>query len=167
MAIPLGAFISFSAYLEGSRLPSEQPAVWHGADIWRAAARQPADARGAVAFTRGAAGNATEIVPGISLTAQRVEAGMRAGLHRHSFWHLYHVAGGSGHVILGDESNRVQVTAGDWLFVPAWHPHAVDNRAGTAPLDLFALQNLPHCAALGNLARADERQSIELTYADA
>lgn len=167
MRIDSGTFMSFSTYLDAARLPQERPAVWRADATWHAARQRSGDARGSVALTRDDAHSSGEVAPGLSLTAQRVEHGVYAPLHRHSFWHLYIVQSGSGHIAIEDEANRLPIAPGDWVFVPAWCAHALDNRDGDIPLELFALQNLPQSAALGNLARADRSRPIELTYADA
>ncbi|ALK34051.1 cupin domain-containing protein [Burkholderia plantarii] len=165
MPIQEGTFMSFSAYLDGTRPLPEAPAIWRRDATWRTVGLQPRHARGSVALTRAATRDATEAAPGLSLTAQRVEPGMHAPLHSHSFWHLYSVLSGQGCLLLDDAVGRLAISPGDWVFVPAWCSHAIDNRDGLVALELYALQNVPQNAALGNLARAEPGQPIHLTYA--
>lgn len=165
MIVEDGGLIPFAQYLEHARAPQARPALWRGADIWQAASEHAGHARGATALTPGGTSGAPAAAPGISLTAQIVEPGSHAPAHSHSFWHLYFVQRGEGHIAIDGESELLHLRAGDWLFVPAWCVHAVDNRAGKVPFELFVLQNLPQNAALGNLARADQGQPIQVTYA--
>ena len=164
MIVQEGRLIPFVEYLERARPQRERPVIWHSRDIWAAANEHGGHARGSVALTRDSAADKTAIAPGLSLTAQIVEPGTHAPVHSHSFWHLYFVQRGEGHIAIDSELDLQSLHTGDWLFVPAWCVHAIDNRAGTVPLELIVLQNLPQNAALGNLARADQDKPIQLTY---
>jgi gentisate 1,2-dioxygenase len=99
--------------------------------------------------------DAAEVAPGLSLAVQTVLPSSATGSHRHSFWHLYWVASGTGEVLLEKNESRY-ITTGDIVYVPPWCSHSYSNSDSAAPLVLFALQNLPQLAALGVLMREEE-----------
>jgi gentisate 1,2-dioxygenase len=109
---------------------------------------------------------AATAAPGISLTIQSVQAGTRLPPHRHSFWHLYTVLDGSGGILVEDDIQPLPLASNDWIFIPAWCAHALDNSDGRVPLVLAALQNLPQSAAIGSLLRQERDDVPQLVYAN-
>ncbi|CAG9251916.1 Cupin domain-containing protein [Paraburkholderia unamae] len=118
--------------------------------------------------------DASEAAPGVSLTVQIVEPARDTQAHRHAFWHLYVVVTGCGiaHVdeagtpidALSSDESAYPLAAGDALYVPPWAAHRFENPHRSAPLVLYALQNLPQLAALGTLVREASHGGIAHVY---
>jgi len=66
----------------------------------------------------------------------RIPSGKCNELHRHAHETLIHIMSGTGSVEIGD--TRVQVKAGDTVFVPRWTMHRSSN-IGTEELTYFAV----------------------------
>jgi gentisate 1,2-dioxygenase len=152
--------------LEQTRRPKLGPVLWRAQDINAAVQASPASGRGSVALSHDQLRESGAVAPGLSLTIQSVQAGARLPPHRHSFWHLYTVLSGSGGIVLEDDPQRLPLAHNDWIFIPAWCAHALDNSESRTPLLLAALQNLPQNAAIGSLLRQEQDDAPQLIYAN-
>ncbi|HKV00063.1 MAG TPA: cupin domain-containing protein [Vineibacter sp.] len=150
-----GQIVGFDAYLRRALRATPKAVVWPGNDIRHELSARAHGERGTLALVNPDLGDAGAVAPGLSLAVQVVRPGDCTRTHAHSFWHLYLVQEGHGVVDLGDCVGARPLVAGDILLLPAWCPHAFDNRDGTADLVLIALQNLPQCAALGSVLVRD------------
>ena len=160
-----GSLLAFAQYLQQTRRPREKPVIWRAQDISSAVSAMPVGDRGSVALSHGRPGEVGVAAPGLSLTIQSLPAGTRLAPHRHSFWHLYTVMSGAGAILLDDDATPLRLARNDWIFVPAWCQHALDNSGGRVPLTLAALQNLPQNAAIGSLLRQEKDQEPQVIYA--
>lgn len=165
--IETGSLLAFGDYLERARRPKLAPVLWRARDISAAVEAEPGSGRGSVALSQAHPDAAGAVAPGLSLTIQSVQAGVRVPPHQHSFWHLYTVLGGSGGILLEDNTQPLALALNDWIFVPAWCTHALDNSSGSTPLVLAALQNLPQNAAIGSLLRQEQDDVPQVVYANA
>lgn len=160
-----GGLVAFADYLKRAPRPADRPTFWSTTELDRALETLPHGERGTVALAKAPQGALGEVAPGLSLVLQEVKEGEKTSPHRHSFWHLYIVRKGAAAAAIEGSDSAKPIVAGDILFVPPWHAHAFDNRAGTVPLVLLALQNLPQLAALGCLMREDENSNRHLVHA--
>lgn len=167
MTTQTGSLLPFVEYLERTRRPKLTPVLWRREEIAAAVRATPASGRGSVALSQAQLFETGAVAPGLSLTIQSVQPGTRLAPHRHSFWHLYTVLSGSGHILLEDDPEWVPLAHDDWIFIPAWCVHALDNGSSTLPLRLAALQNLPQSAAIGNLFRQEGDDAPHVVYASA
>lgn len=77
-----------------------------------------------------------------SLAEAVVPAGTRTALHKHiRSEELYHVVGGTGEMVLGEECFVIE--AGDTICIPPGTPHAVENR-GSEPLVILCCCSPPY-----------------------
>ncbi|MGG1948225.1 cupin domain-containing protein [Trinickia sp. NRRL B-1857] len=156
--------MTLRAYLDLVGHPADQSAFW-SADALATALDQlpPGEAR-AIVLTSNARSAHGEIAPGLSLVVQDVRPGQQSPSHRHSFWHLYIVQAGRGVAHIEASGGERAIAAGDVIFVPPFHSHGFDNRAGTESLILITLQNMPQLAQLGCFMREGERGSWHLVH---
>ena len=161
-----GSLLPFVEYLERTRRPKPVPVLWRGEEINAAVQATPACGRGSVALSHAQLSDIGAVAPGLSLTIQSVQPGTRLSPHRHSFWHLYTVLSGSGHILLEDDPERVPLAHNDWIFIPPWCVHALDNSNSPLPLLLAALQNLPQTAAIGSLFRQEGDDPAQVVHAN-
>lgn len=159
--------MTLRAYLDLVGRPADQPAFW-SADGLAAALDQvpPGEAR-TIVLTANARSSHGEIAPGLSLVLQDVKPGQQSPSHRHSFWHLYIVQAGRGVARIEASGGERAIAAGDVIFVPPFHAHSFDNRAGTESLLLITLQNMPQLAQLGCFMREGEGGSWYLVHTPA
>ena len=167
MTIQTGCLLAFADYLERTRRPKPNPVLWRAQDIDALVQAMPACGRGSVALSHAQLPQDGAVAPGLSLTIQSVQAGTRLPPHRHSFWHLYTVLSGTGHIVLEETPQPVPLAHNDWIFIPAWCEHALDNTGSPTPLLLAALQNLPQSAAIGSLFRQERDELPQVIHAEA
>jgi gentisate 1,2-dioxygenase len=159
-----GEFVAFSDYLERTKRERPVSVLWKWSEIAQNLERFPAGERGSIALGHCGGGNSLSAAPGLSTTVQVVAAGARTKSHAHSFWHLYIVRSGNGLFFANEDDEGSSLAAGDILFIPACTMHSFSNLAGEEPLILFAIQDLPHVAELGVLARQEAGGPLELVY---
>lgn len=159
-----GEFVAFSDYLERTKRERSVSVLWKWSEIARNLAHFPAGERGSIALGHRGGGNSLSTAPGLSTTVQVVAPAARTKPHAHSFWHLYIVRSGNGLFFANESDEGSSLVAGDILFIPACTMHSFSNPAGEEPLILFAVQDLPHVAELGVLARQEAGGSLDLVY---
>jgi gentisate 1,2-dioxygenase len=155
MSLQAGDLLTYHDYLSQTLRRRESPAHWPWAEVRKLLDKQAGSDQGTLAMSRDDANDPATVAPGISLVVQRIRPGELTSSHQHSFWHLYWVCEGEGIILTGSRPDKAQLNVGDVLFVPAWCPHALDNRSGKADLVLIRLQNLPQNVGSGTLMRED------------
>jgi gentisate 1,2-dioxygenase len=153
MKVRPGDLLSYTDYLSQTLRHRESPTLWKWRDIRIELDKQIGSDQGTFAISREDANDPATPAPGISIVIQRVRARELTPAHQHSFWHLYWVSEGHGSIQTGGAIDQAPLAPGDFLFVPAWCNHALDNRSGTSDLILIRLQNLPQNAEAGTLMR--------------
>lgn len=126
-----------------------EPVMWSWPDIAAGLAAARHGERGTFTLSRDAAASGCEILPGMAVNVQVVQAGASTRPHAHAWWHLFVVQEGGGTAYLGAERKPVRLAARDLLLVPAWCEHAFQCEPDT-PLILFSVSNLPQQTGLGN-----------------
>lgn len=106
--------------------------------------------RGSLTLTRDGSVQGCELLPGLAINIQRVQAGRATLAHAHSWWHLFLVQEGQGTIRCDDEPGR-QVHRGDLFLVPPGARHQIEN-TGDGDLLLLSLSNLPQQVALGSFS---------------
>ncbi|TKC87768.1 cupin domain-containing protein [Trinickia terrae] len=133
--------------------------AWSWPEIAAGLASSQHGERGTFTLSADGAAAGCEILPGLAVNVQVVQAGASTRPHAHAWWHLFVVQSGSGTAYLGAQRDPVRLAARDLLLVPAWCEHAFQCDADAA-LILFSASNLPQQTALGNQKShepADER----------
>ncbi|WP_116137457.1 cupin domain-containing protein [Trinickia diaoshuihuensis] len=148
-----GDLLPFSEYLELTSKPPADPVVWKWQAIESMKENRSPNPQGTLALSGGEVDAHGTVAPGLSLVIQVLRPGDQTEPHRHSFWHLYIVRSGTGHIAFGEAGSPERIEEGDTVFVPAWCHHAIGNRDGEEPLVVYRLQNLPQNASSGNLMR--------------
>lgn len=126
-----------------------EPVVWSWPDIADGLAAAQHGERGTFTLSKDGAANGCEILPGMAVNVQVVQAGASTRPHAHAWWHLFVVQMGSGTAYLGADRKPVRLAARDLLLVPAWCEHGFQCDPDSA-LVLFSASNLPQQTGLGN-----------------
>jgi len=155
--------LRFADYLEREKKPKEIPAHWPATQLAACLADVEPLQRGALALVSNRAAPGAEIAPGISMTVQTLRPGQGTAPHSHSFWHIYIVTSGRGHVYLGADQDKQALAPNDVLYLPPWSEHRFE--CDTAEdLILYTLQNLPQLAALGALVRQEPDSDMTVMF---
>jgi gentisate 1,2-dioxygenase len=160
-----GEMIGFADYLKRAAQPRTSPVIWRSDLLSQQPDNGDVTERGVVALVDPSNGGIT-IAPGLSCTIQVVPSGGRTRAHAHSFWHLYFVRAGAGHVFFESDDDASPLSAGDIIFIPAWCTHAIVSAGEGGPLVMIALQNLPFLSIEGTLARREEGGDVHIVYAE-
>ncbi|HEY1609778.1 MAG TPA: cupin domain-containing protein [Paraburkholderia sp.] len=128
-----------------------EPAVvgWSWAETAAALMASPHGERGTFTLSSDGTASGCEILPGMAINVQVVQAGQSTRAHAHAWWHLFVVQSGSGVAHLGATGTPRQLAERDLLMVPAWCEHAFQCDE-QADLVLFSMSNLPQQTRLGN-----------------
>src|SRR3569833_39943 len=133
VTIQTGCLLAFADYLERTRRPKPKPVLWRAQDIEALVPAMPACGRGSEAMSQAQLPQDGAVAPGLSLTIQSVQAGTRLPPHRHSFWHLYTVLSGTGHIVLEETPQLVPLAHNDGGGGPAGGGRAGEGAGGPAP----------------------------------
>ncbi|WP_028226999.1 cupin domain-containing protein [Paraburkholderia ferrariae] len=123
--------------------------AWAWSDIVTGLAASRHGERGTFTLSKDGAAAGCEILPGMAVNVQVVQAGASTRPHAHAWWHLFVVQSGSGTAYLGADPEPVRLATRDLLLVPAWCDHAFQCDPHDA-LILFSASNLPQQTGLGN-----------------
>lgn len=166
MTIITGSVVTHNEYLNLFRQPRQRPVVWNWSGLTDQCKMLGNDERGIAALSIPDSETQCDVVPGMSIAIQVVEAGGETRSHTHSWWHLYMVVSGSSTVELDVPSSQLVIARNDILLIPAWCPHRFDNRAGKEDLVLLRMQNMPLLSRLSNLASREPDSAVSHIYAD-
>jgi len=155
MAVLSGATLPYVRYRKLYDQKQEVPVVWKWKEIVEQFDTTAHTERGTITLSTAATAGRCELLPGMAISIQVVNAGGRTRPHAHSWWHLFFVQAGAGTMVLGSAQDVVQLSRNDLVLVPGWCAHHFENTTGQESLVLMSLTNLPQQAGLSNL-RADE-----------
>lgn len=141
----------FDYHLYRAHFVDAEPAavLWSWAQTAAALMASPHGERGTFTLSSDGTASGCEILPGMAMNVQVVQAGQSTRPHAHAWWHLFVVQSGSGVAHLGATGNPRRLAGRDLLMVPAWCEHAFQCDE-TADLVLFSMSNLPQQTRLGN-----------------
>jgi gentisate 1,2-dioxygenase len=164
MTTTLGQVFAYSAYRDHFDARPAAPVVWSWATVLGQLAAASHGERGSLTLSSTGDGSGCELLPGIAINVQVVEAGGTTRTHAHSWWHLFLVQSGQATSVLGDSESRSCIRQGDLLLVPAWCDHRFEND-GLDSLVVLSMSNLPQQTGLSN-QRAREPQGSETTNSE-
>lgn len=155
MAVLEGVTLPYLRYRSLYREKQESPVVWRWRELVEQFDTSAHSERGTLTLSTADTEGRIEVVPGMAISIQVVNAGGRTRPHAHAWWHLFVVQAGAGTMVLGNTGDVVQLRQNDLVLVPAWCAHHFENITGEDSLVLMSMTNLPQQAGLSNL-RADE-----------
>ncbi|SMG05767.1 cupin domain-containing protein [Paraburkholderia susongensis] len=144
-----GQLFDYSRYRGHFAAVSEEAVAWSWPDIAAELASTQHGERGTFTLSKDGAAAGCEILPGMAVNVQVVQAGASTRPHAHAWWHLFVVQSGSGTAYLGPDRDPVRLASRDLLLVPAWCEHAFHCDPDDT-LILFSASNLPQQTRLGN-----------------
>ncbi|GJH08461.1 cupin domain-containing protein [Caballeronia novacaledonica] len=144
-----GQLFDYSRYRGHFAAVSQGAVAWSWPDIAAELSSTQHGERGTFTLSTDGAPAGCEILPGMAVNVQVVQAGASTRPHAHAWWHLFVVQSGSGTAYLGADRDPVRLAARDLLLVPAWCEHGFHCDPNDT-LILFSASNLPQQTGLGN-----------------
>ncbi|AJK46101.1 cupin domain-containing protein [Burkholderia plantarii] len=156
-----GELFDYQQYREHFADAEPSAVAWSWAAIVARLADSAHGERGTFTLSADGTASGCEILPGMAVNVQVVQAGASTRPHAHAWWHLFVVQSGSGTAYLGATGEAVKLATRDLLLVPAWCEHAFQCDKAAA-LILFSMSNLPQQTRLGNLMAREPTDSDDV-----
>ncbi|VVN85437.1 cupin domain-containing protein [Pseudomonas fluorescens] len=144
-----GAFFSYKDFRQSLHAPPVSARVWKASELADFRQRLETSEVDIVALAHEKTIEGCKLTPGMAVSMQWLKPGTVLNGHVHAWWHLFIIQSGSGALTLG-EADKVSVSPGDVLLVPAWTRHGFVNTSATEPLAMLNMSNMPQMELLSS-----------------